>query len=184
MATLTDNISTTPHSMRSGSGPTRSARRSTSTPAIQWRRPTVLSGYKVLMRPMWGWGFETGSHALRLIIGGHFDRFPRARLMLGHLGETLPFLLWRFDSRAKFHGVKTEKGAVRIHQGKSHRDDIGHVLGRAAQLHDRGARQGARHVRRRSSVRGCAGSRRVVRSCPARRNTAGRISPRAMPCVI
>jgi 2,3-dihydroxybenzoate decarboxylase len=72
-------------------------------------QPTVLSGYKVLMRPMWGWGFETGSHALRLIIGGHFDRFPRARLMLGHLGETLPFLLWRFDSRAKFHGVKLKK---------------------------------------------------------------------------
>jgi 2,3-dihydroxybenzoate decarboxylase len=61
------------------------------------------------MRPMWGWGFETGSHALRLIVGGHFDRFPNSRLMLGHLGETLPFLLWRLDSRAKFHGVKLNK---------------------------------------------------------------------------
>jgi 2,3-dihydroxybenzoate decarboxylase len=68
-----------------------------------------LSGYKVLMRPMWGWGFETGSHALRLIVGGHFDRFPHSRLMLGHLGETLPFLLWRFDSRAKLYGVKLAK---------------------------------------------------------------------------
>jgi len=72
-------------------------------------QPTALSGYKILMRPMWGWGFETGSHALRLIVGGHFDRFPRSRLMLGHLGETLPFLLWRFDSRAVFHGVKLKK---------------------------------------------------------------------------
>ena len=72
-------------------------------------QPSVLSGYKVLMRPMWGWGFETGSHALRLIVGGHFDRFPRSRLMLGHLGETLPFLLWRFDSRAQFHGLKLKK---------------------------------------------------------------------------
>jgi 2,3-dihydroxybenzoate decarboxylase len=37
-----------------------------------------------------------------------FDRFPRARLALGHLGETLPFLLWRFDSRAgpDFYAVK------------------------------------------------------------------------------
>jgi 2,3-dihydroxybenzoate decarboxylase len=61
------------------------------------------------MRPMWGWGFETASHALRLLIGGHFDRFPRSRLMLGHLGETLPFLLWRFDSRAEFHGLKLKK---------------------------------------------------------------------------
>ena len=72
-------------------------------------QPSVLSGYKVLMRPMWGWGFETGSHALRLIFGGHFDRFPNSRLMLGHLGETLPFLLWRFDSRAAFHGLKLNK---------------------------------------------------------------------------
>ena len=78
-------------------------------PADPVAQPSVLAGYKVLMRPMWGWGFETGSHALRLIIGGHFDRFPQTRLMLGHLGETLPFLLWRFDSRAQFHGLKLKK---------------------------------------------------------------------------
>ncbi len=78
-------------------------------PADPVAQPSVLAGYNVLMRPMWGWGFETGSHALRLIVGGHFDRFPRSRLMLGHLGETLPFLLWRLDSRAAFHGVKLKK---------------------------------------------------------------------------
>jgi 2,3-dihydroxybenzoate decarboxylase len=69
----------------------------------------VLAGYKVLSRPMWGWGVETGSHALRLIVGGHFERFPRSKLMLGHLGETLPFLLWRFDSRARFHGLTLKR---------------------------------------------------------------------------
>ena len=69
----------------------------------------VLAGYPMLARPMWGWGIETGSHALRLIVGGHFERFPRARLALGHLGETLPYLLWRFDSRARFHGLKLAK---------------------------------------------------------------------------
>jgi 2,3-dihydroxybenzoate decarboxylase len=78
-------------------------------PADPVAQPSVLAGYKVLMRPMWGWGFETGSHALRLIVSGHFDRFPRSRLMLGHLGETLPFLLWRLDSRAQFHGLKLKK---------------------------------------------------------------------------
>jgi 2,3-dihydroxybenzoate decarboxylase len=78
-------------------------------PADPVAQPSVLSGHKVLMRPMWGWGFETGSHALRLIVSGHFDRFPRSRLMLGHLGETLPFLLWRFDSRAAFQGLKLKK---------------------------------------------------------------------------
>jgi 2,3-dihydroxybenzoate decarboxylase len=69
----------------------------------------VLADYKVLVRPMWGWGVETGSHALRLIVSGLFERFPKARLVLGHLGETLPFLLWRFDSRSKMYGLKLPK---------------------------------------------------------------------------
>jgi 2,3-dihydroxybenzoate decarboxylase len=46
---------------------------------------------------------------LRLVFSGVFDRFPRAKLALGHLGETLPFLLWRFDSRAGLYGVKLAK---------------------------------------------------------------------------
>ena len=69
----------------------------------------VLEGHKGLRRATWEWTFETGSHALRLIFGGLFDRFPAARVGLGHLGETLPFLLWRFDSRAQFHGLKLKK---------------------------------------------------------------------------
>jgi 2,3-dihydroxybenzoate decarboxylase len=69
----------------------------------------ALEGHKGLRRATWEWGFETGSHALRLVFAGLFDRFPRATLVLGHLGETLPFLLWRFDSRAKLYGVKLTK---------------------------------------------------------------------------
>jgi 2,3-dihydroxybenzoate decarboxylase len=69
----------------------------------------ALEGHKGLRRATWEWGFETGSHALRLVYGGHFDRFPHAKIVLGHLGETLPFLLWRFDSRAKLYGVKLAK---------------------------------------------------------------------------
>jgi 2,3-dihydroxybenzoate decarboxylase len=71
----------------------------------------VLDGYKGLRRATWEWTFETGSHALRIIFGGVFDRFPRARLALGHLGETLPFLLWRFDSRTgpDFYAIKLAK---------------------------------------------------------------------------
>jgi len=70
---------------------------------------SALAGIDGLRRATWEWGFETGSHALRLVFSGLFDRFPRARLALGHLGETLPFLLWRFDSRAKLYGVKLAK---------------------------------------------------------------------------
>jgi 2,3-dihydroxybenzoate decarboxylase len=69
----------------------------------------VLEGTRGLRRATWEWGVETGSHALRLVFSGLFDRFPRARLALGHLGETLPYLLWRFDSRAKLYNVKLAK---------------------------------------------------------------------------
>jgi 2,3-dihydroxybenzoate decarboxylase len=69
----------------------------------------VLAGYKVLVRPMWGWGVETGSHALRMVVSGLFERYPKAKLAIGHLGETLPYLLWRFDSRAKMYGWKLPK---------------------------------------------------------------------------
>ena len=69
----------------------------------------ALDGHTGLRRATWEWGFETGSHALRLVFGGHFDRFPRSKLILGHLGETLPYLLWRFDSRAQLYGVKLAK---------------------------------------------------------------------------
>jgi 2,3-dihydroxybenzoate decarboxylase len=69
----------------------------------------VLNGVPALRRATWEWGFETGSHALRLVFSGLFDRFPKARVALGHMGETLPYLLWRFDSRAKLYGVKLAK---------------------------------------------------------------------------
>ena len=69
----------------------------------------VLDGHNALRRATWEWGFETGSHALRLIFGGVFDRYPRARVVLGHLGETLPYLLWRLDSRAAFFGAQLAK---------------------------------------------------------------------------
>jgi 2,3-dihydroxybenzoate decarboxylase len=65
--------------------------------------------YKEITRATWGWGVETGTHALRLVFGGVFDRFPKARLLLGHLGETLPYLLWRLDNRSKFYDAKLRK---------------------------------------------------------------------------
>jgi 2,3-dihydroxybenzoate decarboxylase len=70
---------------------------------------TALNGTKGLKRATWEWTLETGSHALRLVFGGLFDRFPKATLALGHLGETLPYLLWRFDSRAKLYGIKLQR---------------------------------------------------------------------------
>ncbi|HWF94847.1 MAG TPA: amidohydrolase family protein [Xanthobacteraceae bacterium] len=69
----------------------------------------ALADHRGLRRATWEWTVETGSHALRLVFGGLFDRFPGAKLGLGHLGETLPYLMWRFDSRAKLYGVKLDR---------------------------------------------------------------------------
>ena len=61
--------------------------------------PAVLEGRTVLWGAMWGWTTETSSHALRLVVAGVFERHPGAQLILGHMGECLPFHMWRFDSR-------------------------------------------------------------------------------------
>lgn len=46
----------------------------------------------------WGWHVETGMHVLRLIGSGLFDRFPKLEIIIGHMGENLPFSLARADA--------------------------------------------------------------------------------------
>jgi 2,3-dihydroxybenzoate decarboxylase len=46
---------------------------------------------------VFGFAVETGLHALRLVVSGVFDRFPKLRIVLGHLGEGLPYWLSRID---------------------------------------------------------------------------------------
>jgi 2,3-dihydroxybenzoate decarboxylase len=65
-------------------------------PADHWK---VLEGMPVLYGSTWSWAAETGGHALRVIFGGVFDRHPTATLILGHMGEFLPFMRSRLDSR-------------------------------------------------------------------------------------
>ncbi len=43
----------------------------------------------------WGWHVETGLHVLRLIVGGVFDEYPSLQMIVGHMGEALPFFLAR-----------------------------------------------------------------------------------------
>jgi 2,3-dihydroxybenzoate decarboxylase len=59
----------------------------------------VIKGHPALDTAMWGWAPRTGGHAMRLILGGVFDRYPNAQVILGHMGEFLPFQLTRLDSR-------------------------------------------------------------------------------------
>jgi 2,3-dihydroxybenzoate decarboxylase len=80
-------------------------------PIDPWKPLHALVGAPVLAGASWGWGVETASHALRMVFGGVFDRFPRLKVILGHMGEGLPFQRWRFDSRfaAYPYGVSLQR---------------------------------------------------------------------------
>jgi uncharacterized protein len=49
----------------------------------------------------WGWHINTGTHVLRVILGGVFDRYPSLQIIIGHMGEAIPFMLPRFDATLK-----------------------------------------------------------------------------------
>ena len=57
-----------------------------------------------LVGAIWGYAAEVGLHALRLIFGGTLDRHPRLRLVIGHMGEGIPFFLDRIDTHHGYGG--------------------------------------------------------------------------------
>jgi 2,3-dihydroxybenzoate decarboxylase len=59
----------------------------------------LYDGHPWLLGPTWSFAAETTLHALRLIGSGLLDELPRLKIILGHLGEGLPFYLWRIDKR-------------------------------------------------------------------------------------
>ncbi len=58
-----------------------------------------IQGYPELGGSAWAFGYETASHAVRLMLSGLFDRHPNVQVILGHLGEGLPYLLPRLQHR-------------------------------------------------------------------------------------
>ena len=65
--------------------------------------------FPALLSAGWGYTVETATLAIRLVLSGVFDAHPRLRFILGHLGETLPFLVWRVDSALARPGQKAVK---------------------------------------------------------------------------
>jgi predicted TIM-barrel fold metal-dependent hydrolase len=57
----------------------------------------ILDGPYNLYGAIWGFHVETGVHAMRLIVNGVFDAFPSLTIVLGHMGEALPFWVYRMD---------------------------------------------------------------------------------------
>ena len=59
----------------------------------------IYDGHPWLLGPTWAFGQETAVHALRLMASGLFDKYPRLAIVLGHMGEGLPYSMWRVDNR-------------------------------------------------------------------------------------
>jgi predicted TIM-barrel fold metal-dependent hydrolase len=68
--------------------------------------PAVLDAYfkdyaeefPLLHRSGWGYTIETGTQGIRLVLSGIFEKYPNLKIIMGHLGEGIPLLLWRIDS--------------------------------------------------------------------------------------
>ena len=81
-------------------------------PAVMqaWFAPYVDAG---LHLASWGFGAETGTHVLRLIYSGLFDEFPGLQMIIGHLGEMLPFAAYRID---RYYGLGGTGSGKRLHK--------------------------------------------------------------------
>jgi predicted TIM-barrel fold metal-dependent hydrolase len=66
----------------------------------------IYDGHPWLLGPTWAFGQETAVHALRLMGSGLFDEYPHLKFILGHMGEGLPYSMWRIDNRNAW--VETE----------------------------------------------------------------------------
>ena len=66
-----------------------------------WPAPSIIKGFGEygfpLAGPPFGFGVETSLHTMRLLYSGVFDRYPGLKIVLGHMGEGIPFWLYRID---------------------------------------------------------------------------------------
>jgi predicted TIM-barrel fold metal-dependent hydrolase len=76
--------------------------------------PAVIEAYygpyaethPALVQAAWGFGVETATHAIRLVLSGLFDEHPKLKILIGHLGEGIPFFLGRTDEALARPGNK------------------------------------------------------------------------------
>jgi len=69
-------------------------------------RRQAYEGHPWMVGSAWGFAAETSIHALRLMGSGLFDEYPKLKIILGHLGEGIPFNIWRVDHRVQLNSAK------------------------------------------------------------------------------
>jgi gamma-resorcylate decarboxylase len=72
-------------------------------------------GREALLGPTWAFTVETASHCLRMMVSGLFDRFPGLTVIIGHMGELLPFAVARTEQRlSHVPSVSLQRGPQEI----------------------------------------------------------------------
>src|SRR6266581_5285725 len=56
-----------------------------------------VKDFPMVIRAAWGFTVETATQSIRMVLSGIFETYPGLKIIIGHLGETLPFLMWRID---------------------------------------------------------------------------------------
>jgi len=65
-----------------------------------------FSGYEEMARAAWGYALDTSTHFLRILLSGVFDAYPRLKIILGHLGEGIPFGMHRFAEHTRLGAAR------------------------------------------------------------------------------
>lgn len=74
----------------------------------------------MMSRAGWGWHIETGLSLLRLVMSGLFDRYNTLQIMVGHMGEALPFMLPRIETRLSKQLTKLDRSVSEYLRGNVH----------------------------------------------------------------
>ena len=127
----------------------------------------------MLVGGAWGWHIETSVHLIRMMLGGVFDRYPKLQVVIGHLGEGIPFMLPRLNKNLPREVTKLDRPLERL----SARERALHIRrlqlsGDVPQPAARGRRR-ADHVLGRSSVRVDGGGACIPATAPGQRGGPG-----------
>ena len=135
------------------------------------RDARIYEGHPWLLGPIWAFGQETAVHALRLMASGLFDAYPRLQIILGHMGENLPFGIWRVDNSNAWipnrQWLAGETAARRIFPRQLSSHHVRQFPDASADERDAGNRRRPHHVLDRLAVREYRPRGELVRT-PAR----------------
>lgn len=74
----------------------------------------LFKKYEILSASAWGFSFNLSYHVMRIVLSGVLDRFPKLKIILGHMGECIVFFADRFDHRVSIYKSETKNSSNTI----------------------------------------------------------------------